>query len=77
MTDTVETYLACMAAHDWDGLAATLADAGLTRDGPFCDRVEGFRRAKPLLLQELHQANRRNRAPEVAGGVGRLLAGVR
>jgi len=41
VTDTVETYLACMAAHDWDGLAATLADAGLTRDGPFCDRVEG------------------------------------
>ena len=36
MTDTVETYLACMAAHEWDGLAATLADAGLTRDGPFC-----------------------------------------
>ena len=41
MADTVETYLSCMASHDWDGLAATLADAGLTRDGPFCDRVEG------------------------------------
>jgi hypothetical protein len=40
-TDAVEHYLACMAAHDWDGLAATLADDGLTRDGPFCDRVEG------------------------------------
>jgi hypothetical protein len=37
----VEDYLACMAAHDWDGLAATIADEGLTRDGPFCDRVEG------------------------------------
>jgi hypothetical protein len=30
-----------MAARDWDGLAATLADDGLTHDGPFCDRVEG------------------------------------
>jgi len=40
-TDTVEHYLACMAAHDWEGLAATIADEGLTRDGPFCDRVEG------------------------------------
>ncbi|HZQ32154.1 MAG TPA: nuclear transport factor 2 family protein [Mycobacterium sp.] len=37
----VERYLACMAARDWDGLAATIADEGLTRDGPFCDRVEG------------------------------------
>jgi hypothetical protein len=42
-TDAVEHYLACMAAHDWDGLADTLADEGLTRDGPFCDRVEGKR----------------------------------
>jgi hypothetical protein len=41
MTDIVERYLACMAAHDWDGLAATVADQGLTRDGPFCDRLEG------------------------------------
>ena len=40
-TDAVEHYLACMAAHDWDGLAATIADEGLTRDGPFCDRVQG------------------------------------
>ena len=39
-TDAVEGYLACMAAHDWDGLAATIADEGLTRDGPFCDRVD-------------------------------------
>jgi hypothetical protein len=43
-TDAVERYLACMAAHDWDGLAATIADEGLTRDGPFCDRVEGKKR---------------------------------
>jgi hypothetical protein len=39
--DQIERYLTCMAAHDWDGLAATIADKGLTRDGPFCDRVEG------------------------------------
>lgn len=42
--DTVERYLTCMAAHDWDGLAATIADEGLTRDGPFCDLVEGKQR---------------------------------
>lgn len=41
---TVERYLKCMAAHDWDGLAATIADEGLTREGPFCDRVEGKQR---------------------------------
>jgi hypothetical protein len=40
-TDAVEHYLAAMAAHDWAGLADTLADEGLTRDGPFCDPVEG------------------------------------
>lgn len=40
-TDTVERYLACMAAHDWDGLAATISDERLTRDGPFCDRIDG------------------------------------
>jgi hypothetical protein len=40
VTDSVERYLACMAAHDWHGLAATVA-ADVTRDGPFCDRVEG------------------------------------
>jgi limonene-1,2-epoxide hydrolase len=39
--DVVERYLNCMAAHDWDGLGATIADQGLTRDGPFCDRIEG------------------------------------
>ena len=43
-TDAVEQYLACMADHDWDGLAATIADEGLTRDGPFCDLVEGKQR---------------------------------
>jgi hypothetical protein len=43
-TDTVERYLSCMAAHDWDGLAATISDEGLTRDGPFCDRIEGKQR---------------------------------
>lgn len=39
--DMVERYLRCMAAHNWDGLAATIVDEGLTRDGPFCDRIEG------------------------------------
>ena len=39
-TGAVERYLTCMAAHDWDGLAATISDDGFTRDGPFCDRVE-------------------------------------
>jgi hypothetical protein len=43
-TDIVERYLACMAAHDWDGLAATISDDGLTRDGPFCDRIDGKQR---------------------------------
>jgi hypothetical protein len=37
----VERYLECLAAHDWDGLADTIADEGLTREGPFCDLVEG------------------------------------
>jgi SnoaL-like domain len=37
----VERYLTCLAAHDWDGLAATVADKGLIREGPFCDVVEG------------------------------------
>jgi SnoaL-like domain len=40
---SVERYLACMAAHDWDGLAATIADDGLVRDGPFCDVIAGKR----------------------------------
>jgi SnoaL-like protein len=37
----VERYLECLAAHDWDGLADTIAEEGLTRVGPFCDVVEG------------------------------------
>ncbi len=49
--DMVERYLACMAAHDWDGLAATIADEGLTRDGPFCDRVEGKQRYVTFLRE--------------------------
>jgi hypothetical protein len=40
----VERYLACLAVHDWDGLAATIADEDLIRDGPFCDVVEGKQR---------------------------------
>lgn len=42
--DAVERYLTCMGAHDWDGLADTITDTGLTREGPFCDRVEGKQR---------------------------------
>jgi hypothetical protein len=38
---TVERYLACLAVHDWEGLAATIADEDLIREGPFCDVVEG------------------------------------
>lgn len=41
MTGTVERYLECLAAHDWDGVATTIAEEGLTREGPFCDAVEG------------------------------------
>src|ERR1700735_1549602 len=37
----VERYLECLAADDWDGLADTIADEGLTREVPFCDLVEG------------------------------------
>jgi hypothetical protein len=33
-----------MAANDCDGLAATIADEGLNREGPFCDRIEGKHR---------------------------------
>jgi limonene-1,2-epoxide hydrolase len=40
----VERYLTCMAAHDWDGLAATITDDDLIREGPFCDVVEGKER---------------------------------
>ncbi|BBZ11303.1 nuclear transport factor 2 family protein [Mycobacterium branderi] len=41
---TVERYLTCLAAHDWDGLAATISDKSLHREGPFCDVVEGKQR---------------------------------
>ena len=37
----IERYLEFLAAHDWDGLATTIADNGLIREGPFCDVVEG------------------------------------
>jgi limonene-1,2-epoxide hydrolase len=40
----VERYLTCMAAHDWDGLAGTITDDDLIREGPFCDVVEGKER---------------------------------
>jgi hypothetical protein len=39
--DAVERYLACLAVHDWEGLAATVADEDLIREGPFFDVVEG------------------------------------
>ena len=28
----VQRYLACLAVHDWDGLAATIADDDLIRE---------------------------------------------
>jgi hypothetical protein len=37
----VEEYLRCLGSHDWKGLAGTIAEDGLHRDGPFCDVVEG------------------------------------
>ena len=37
----VERYLDCLAAHDWEGLATTIADHGFVRDGPFRDLVTG------------------------------------
>jgi SnoaL-like domain len=40
----VERYLACLAIHDWDGLAGTIADDDLIRDGPYRDVVEGKQR---------------------------------
>ncbi|HEY9304546.1 MAG TPA: nuclear transport factor 2 family protein [Mycobacterium sp.] len=43
-SDTVERYLACLAVNDWDGLAATIAEDDLVRDGPYCDVVEGKQR---------------------------------
>ena len=55
--DVVGRYLACLAAHDWDGLAATIADEGLTRDGPFCDRVEGKQRYVAFLREVISSLN--------------------
>jgi hypothetical protein len=37
----VERYLACLAVHDWDGLAATIDDDDLIREGPYRDVAEG------------------------------------
>ncbi|ORA19085.1 nuclear transport factor 2 family protein [Mycobacterium arosiense] len=42
--NVVERYLDRLAAHDWDGLADTITEDGLTRQGPFCDIVEGKKR---------------------------------
>nr|WP_156622925.1 nuclear transport factor 2 family protein [Mycobacterium sp. 1164966.3] len=50
---TVERYLQFLAAHDWDGLATTIADEGLTREGPFCDRIEGKQRYLAYLRKVL------------------------
>jgi limonene-1,2-epoxide hydrolase len=50
---TVERYLQCLAAHDWDSLADTIADEGLTREGPFCDRIEGKQRYLAYLRKVL------------------------
>jgi SnoaL-like domain len=47
----VERYLECLAAHDWDGLADTIAEEGLTREGPFCDQING----KAHYLAYLHK----------------------
>jgi hypothetical protein len=37
----VDEYLRCLGSQDWVGLAETIADEGLHRDGPFCDVVDG------------------------------------
>jgi hypothetical protein len=39
VTDVIERYLSCMTAHDWDGMAACLAD-DFTRVGPYGDTYE-------------------------------------
>lgn len=51
----VERYLACLAAHDWDGLASTIADEGLTREGPFCDFIEGKQHYLAYLRKVLNE----------------------
>jgi SnoaL-like domain len=52
-TGVVERYLESLAAHDWDGVAATIADEGLIREGPFCDVVEGKQRYVAYLRKVL------------------------
>jgi len=39
--DVVSRYMTALEAGDWDRLAATLADEGLVRDGPFVDVIHG------------------------------------
>ncbi len=39
VADVIERYLSCMTAHDWDGMAACLAD-DFTRVGPYGDTYE-------------------------------------
>ena len=50
----VERYLEFLAAHDWDGLATTIADEGLVREGPFCDLIEGKAHYLAYLRKILH-----------------------
>ena len=40
MRDVLERYFAAMRAHDWDALAATLAE-DVHRTGPYLDHVRG------------------------------------
>jgi SnoaL-like domain len=54
-TGVVERYLKCLADHDWDGLATTIADEGLVREGPFCDVVEGKEHYVAYLRKVLNQ----------------------
>jgi hypothetical protein len=55
-TGVVERYLKCLADHDWDGLATTIAGEGLVvREGPFCDVVEGKERYVAYLREILTQ----------------------
>jgi hypothetical protein len=37
----VDEYLAAMGEQNWTRLAATIAEDGLVRDGPFADVIEG------------------------------------
>ena len=37
----VDEYLAAMGEHDWTRVAATIAEEGLVRDGPFADVIKG------------------------------------